>query len=200
MTDEFRPESDSDTTAGARGDESHGSQLAPPDPYAKLPDFSQGLQGIGREVERVPPNPPVANDAPWAPAAYPAHPNAVAGAFCRGCGKQINPSTVICPSCGVATGETSPMSQHEMQLAHQRRTAMMTMQQKSTGVAVLLSLLIPGLGQFYAGAPGKGIMFITFLLMFVIIGFFLQPINWIVSMVDANSEATKYNMRLMSHL
>lgn len=205
MSDEpFRPLSDPDTPDAARREESHDSELAPPSADTRMPDGPHASPNPGRELERVAPSHPVATDAPWSSPAESAPPTH-AGVFCRGCGRQINPSTVICPSCGVATGETSPMGQHEMQLAHQRRTAMVTMQQKSTGVAVLLSFLIPGLGQFYAGAPGKGVMFIAFsfvnfFLMFVFIGFLLQSINWIASMVDANSEATKYNLRLVSQL
>lgn len=201
----FRSLSEPATPDGVRRDETSSSELVPPSPNTRTPERPQGSPSPGSELEAVAPSQPVATNVSWDAPADPGPPAPAHGAFCRGCGRQINPSTVICPSCGVATGEPSPMSQHDMQLAHQRRTAMVTMQQKSTGVAVLLSLLIPGLGQFYAGAPGKGIMFIAFsfvnfLLMFVFIGFLLQPINWIASMVDANSEATKFNMRLMSQL
>jgi len=55
-----------------------------------------------------------------------------------------------------------------------------------------------GLGQIYNGQIGKGIMFIvlylvSWLLMFVFIGFITTPILWIWGMVDANKSAMKIN-------
>lgn len=69
-------------------------------------------------------------------------------------------------------------------------------------MAILLSLLLPGLGQFYAGSAAKGVMFlmfsvVNFVLMFAIIGFFFQTINWLWSMIDANMTANDYNTRLI---
>jgi len=83
------------------------------------------------------------------------------------------------------------------------------MQQKPPGLAIILSLVFPGLGQLYAGAPGKGVTFIVFsvinfLLMLsvfgAIIGGPLQLLNWILSMVNASGEATKHNLHLMRTL
>jgi TM2 domain-containing membrane protein YozV len=82
------------------------------------------------------------------------------------------------------------------------REAIVLTQRKSTGLAVFLSFLLPGIGQFYAGATGKGIMFIVLdvlnvLLALVLIGFFTGFICWIWSMVDANASANTYNTKLL---
>jgi TM2 domain-containing membrane protein YozV len=72
---------------------------------------------------------------------------------------------------------------------------------KNPGVATVLSFLFMGLGQFYNGQIGKGILFlilygISIALMTVVIGFVTTPILWIWGMVDANSSAKKINQNL----
>lgn len=69
---------------------------------------------------------------------------------------------------------------------------------KNPGLAAVLSFLVCGLGQIYNGQIGKGIgfivgYFISWLLMFVIIGFITTPIIWIWGMVDAYKAATSMN-------
>lgn len=63
-------------------------------------------------------------------------------------------------------------------------------ERKSSGIAVVLSFFIPGLGQIYNGQIGKGILFIILsgilvLLMFVIIGIPLYLIFWVYNLYDA---------------
>lgn len=82
-------------------------------------------------------------------------------------------------------------------------TAVLLSQQKSAGLAVFLSFLFPGIGQFYAGSPGKGVMFIVgnvvnFLLVFVLIGFLTGFVWWVFSMIDANASVNQHNMRLLA--
>ncbi|TIP39002.1 MAG: DUF4339 domain-containing protein [Mesorhizobium sp.] len=64
---------------------------------------------------------------------------------------------------------------------------------KSAGVALILSLLICGLGQFYNGQIGKGIlMFVLMIaLWFVLLGWII----WIWSAVDAYKTAKAMNLR-----
>jgi TM2 domain-containing membrane protein YozV/ribosomal protein L40E len=76
-------------------------------------------------------------------------------------------------------------------------------QQKSVGLAVFLTFLIPGLGQLYARRTGKGVAFLvawffSVLLMFVIIGFFIAPVVWIWAMIDAVNSVSKYNLGVMA--
>ena len=72
---------------------------------------------------------------------------------------------------------------------------------KNPSVATILSFFFMGLGQFYNGQIGKGIIFIILygiscLLMFVIIGFITTPILWIWGMVDASISAKKVNEQI----
>jgi TM2 domain-containing membrane protein YozV len=76
------------------------------------------------------------------------------------------------------------------------------MQRKSSGLAIFLSFLLPGLGQFYGGSPGKGVLFLVFdmfnvVLLFFLIGFVTAPICWIWSMIDASSTVDRYNARVL---
>ncbi len=71
---------------------------------------------------------------------------------------------------------------------------------KSPGVAVIASFFLPGLGQFINGQAGKGVAFlmaylVSFVLLFVFIGFITMPVVWIWSMVDAYSSAQAWNAR-----
>lgn len=71
-------------------------------------------------------------------------------------------------------------------------------EQKSQGVALILSLLIPGLGQIYNGEVTKGVLFILLALVFgflfiLLIGIPLYIILWIYGMVDAYRGAERYN-------
>ena len=64
---------------------------------------------------------------------------------------------------------------------------------KSPGIALLLSLLIAGVGQMYNGQVGKGIlMLIACILLWY---FLLGWVVWIWSMIDAYQEAKHINCR-----
>jgi TM2 domain-containing membrane protein YozV len=72
---------------------------------------------------------------------------------------------------------------------------------KNPTTATILSFFVMGLGQIYNGQIGKGIIFIilyaiSWLLMFVLIGFITTPILWIWGMIDANRSAKKINEKI----
>ena len=72
---------------------------------------------------------------------------------------------------------------------------------KNPSLATILSFFVMGLGQIYNGQIGKGIMFIilygiSWLLMFVVIGFITTPILWIWGMIDASISAKKINEQM----
>ena len=99
--------------------------------------------------------------------------------FCPSCGQSINFNAEICPHCGV-------------------RVAPVPTEQKSVAVAVILSLVFPGLGQFYLGLNTKGISFvvgyiISIVLMFVLIGFILIFVVVIWALIDAIKSAEAIN-------
>ena len=72
---------------------------------------------------------------------------------------------------------------------------------KNPAIATILSFFFMGLGQVYNGQIGKGILFLVFyvvslLLMFVVIGFITTPILWVWGMIDANNSAQRINEKL----
>jgi TM2 domain-containing membrane protein YozV len=76
---------------------------------------------------------------------------------------------------------------------------------KSTGVAVLLSLLLTGAGQVYCGRVGRGVAFFcgavfSWITLFFLIGFLLLPAVVIWAAVDAASLANRHNAMLVASL
>ena len=65
--------------------------------------------------------------------------------------------------------------------------------QQVPGIALLLSLLICGVGQMYNGQVGKGIAFLIGCIFawFILLGW----VVWIWSMVDAYQTAKRMNLR-----
>ena len=69
---------------------------------------------------------------------------------------------------------------------------------KSTGLAAILSFFFAGLGQFYNGQFGKGVLFmvvqaLNVALMFVVIGFITYPIFALWGIIDAYKGAERHN-------
>ncbi len=69
---------------------------------------------------------------------------------------------------------------------------------KDSGLAVVASFFITGLGQLYNGQVGKAVAFfgaqvVSAFLIFVLIGFVTTPALWIWSMVDAYRSAEEIN-------
>lgn len=76
---------------------------------------------------------------------------------------------------------------------------------KNSGLAAILSFLLPGLGQMYNGEIGKGVLimvvqFVNFLLMFIIIGFITSPIVLIWAIYDAYKTAERINQQYMQQV
>lgn len=64
------------------------------------------------------------------------------------CEKKISPNAKTCPSCG------EPMKKDNIY------KNVNTIENKNTGIAVILSFVFPGLGQLYNGQIGKGFFYI----------------------------------------
>jgi len=69
---------------------------------------------------------------------------------------------------------------------------------KSPGLAAVLSFFFCGLGQIYNGQILKGLIFlvayfISWWMMYIVIGFITTPILWIWGIVDAYRVAQKIN-------
>ena len=98
--------------------------------------------------------------------------------FCSNCGETIDINAEICPKCGVRVGGST--------------------EEKNPLLALILSFLIVGLGQFYNGHSTKGIILfvlaiISGILIFFFIGLILWPIVWIYAMYDAYKSAELIN-------
>jgi TM2 domain-containing membrane protein YozV len=84
-------------------------------------------------------------------------------------------------------GTVVQVTNNIVQPTHSRRTH----EEKSPGVALLLSFLILGLGQCYNGQYGKGaLMFFLGIFLWI---FLLGWIVWIWSMIDAYHSAVRLN-------
>ena len=95
--------------------------------------------------------------------------------FCSNCGSQIDVKAEICPKCGVR--QSSSISS-----------------EKNVWIAVLLSLLIVGLGHFYLELPKKGALFlimtiISWVLIAAVIGIVLYPLVIIYGIYDVYRSA-----------
>ncbi|MCX6677704.1 MAG: zinc ribbon domain-containing protein [Methanothrix sp.] len=93
--------------------------------------------------------------------------------FCTNCGSVIDIKAVVCPKCGV-----------------RQSGSMGFVGEKNPAIAALLSFLVVGLGQVYAGKPKRGIVLFAASVVFVIAGFLVVPILaalacWIGSIYDA---------------
>lgn len=109
--------------------------------------------------------------------------------YCTNCAEEIDNKAEICPKCGV----------------RQAGYTTQTNEKKSPVLSLILSFLIPGLGQFYNGHIEKGIIlivgyflfiFLTVILTFILVGFFLAIIPfliWVFGMYDAYVSADRIN-------
>jgi TM2 domain-containing membrane protein YozV len=79
----------------------------------------------------------------------------------------------------------------------EEETLRRSLQGKSTGVAIVLSVLIPGLGDLYCGSWMKFLIFavldfICFILVLAMgIGFFVYPFVWVGGIISAVMSAGK---------
>jgi len=118
--------------------------------------------------------------------------------FCKKCGTDVGDSE-FCPNCGEPmNGGARPASSQE-----NLNTAVM-MHQKSEALALILSFIIPGVGEMYAGKVGKGVIILLLAilsaaLIMLLIGFIMYPIVWIYSMIDSYNLAKEYNALLIQN-
>ena len=103
--------------------------------------------------------------------------------YCQNCGTEVPDNiTDTCPKCGKPVEVPADKT-------------------KSEFYAVILSLVIPGLGQAYCGALLKAIGFLLaftcvlslFTIFNIFIFFYLTPIVWLIGMADAYLTADGMN-------
>ena len=121
--------------------------------------------------------------------------------YCPNCGMQIPDSARFCEHCGTKTELPSGGGIDY----NDRRMASIMVNKKNEALALILSLLIPGLGQIYNGQTSKGIMIIVAIIVIAVLTavllfpMILYIILWIYAMYDAFKEAKEYNQYLLSH-
>ena len=98
--------------------------------------------------------------------------------FCSNCGSKIDVKAEICPNCGVRVAGAS--------------------EKKRPFLALILSFIFPGLGQFYNGHSKKGIILIvaaivSVILYLLLIGLILYLVVWIYGLYDAYKSAEAIN-------
>ena len=120
--------------------------------------------------------------------------------FCPNCGKQIPDDAKFCPECGFASSKTEATGPKPVDA----NTAIM-FNKKSEGLALILSLLICGLGQIYVGKATRGIGFLLGAIVLAVLSAFLffpiivAFVLWVYGMYDAYNLARQYNEYLLSH-
>ncbi|WP_405295335.1 hypothetical protein [Methanobrevibacter sp.] len=107
--------------------------------------------------------------------------------FCFNCGHELVGNFNFCPECGQdLRGKVSNQNSHVVP------------KEKSTLLAVILSVFLPGLGQIYLGLDHKGAIFliayvVSAILILLLIGFILCIAIWIWALVDTISSANAIN-------
>ncbi len=100
--------------------------------------------------------------------------------YCFNCGYELGGNFKFCPNCG------SDLNQKDAS----RERSVAVNGEKSIILAIILSVLLPGLGQIYLGLDRKGATFliayvISAILILLIIGFLLCMVIWVWALVDA---------------
>ncbi|MGP8139935.1 MAG: hypothetical protein ACLQCW_08985, partial [Methanoregula sp.] len=120
-------------------------------------------------------------------------PREVSLMFCPNCGAELQYADAeICPKCGVRIKNPPAPA------AKSGNAGASSDEIKSTGIAVVASFFIPGLGQIYCGKILRGIgiligAIICACLIIIVIGIILYPIFWIWNLYDAYTLAKKIN-------
>jgi len=136
--------------------------------------------------------------------------------FCSKCGKEVCDGITYCPYCG----DDLRFSSNNNTTSQQGQT-LYAVSDRNEGIALILSLLIPGVGQMYVGKIVRGIAFILsgliifglMIFCYILIGVSFNDTNtldagiiavtavammaylaiWIYSMYDAYTLAQQYN-------
>ena len=110
-------------------------------------------------------------------------------------------SVVRRETSGAAPSDTKEKAGGERKSARSKENSRMESQKKDNAIAVLLSLLITGAGQIYAGATTRGIIqVVIYLKLWILTGatgggmLILMLPYWIWGMFDAKKQVNKYNL------
>ncbi|MEE1129756.1 MAG: zinc ribbon domain-containing protein [Methanobrevibacter sp.] len=109
--------------------------------------------------------------------------------FCTNCGYELNGEFKFCPECGFDLSKKVNTA---------KTTVPVVQSEKNIVLAILLSVIFPGLGQFYLGLNHKGVLFliayiISAVLILLLIGFLLVLVVWIWALVDTIQSTNALN-------
>lgn len=127
--------------------------------------------------------------------------------YCPDCGAEVPYGAKFCPSCGCAVGDqdSSPGPASYGGYKSPDYQSKVYVNKKSEGLALVLSLLIPGLGEIYVGESGKGAAILVANILCWILGiwllfpFIICVALWIYAMYDSYMLAKQYNEYLLNH-
>jgi len=102
--------------------------------------------------------------------------------YCSKCGNQVREGGQFCDRCGAPLGYNPGPYQQPPNPGYQSSlTYTWTPDRKDPLIAVILSLLLPGVGQIYVGRVARGILILLFLPLFAVFsivpGFFLVGVD-----------------------
>lgn len=107
--------------------------------------------------------------------------------YCTKCGSYNENGSRFCSSCGQPLDGAMTGSFNRVQVF-----------QKSMGIAILLSLFIPGAGQMYTGKVARGlivlVLSIVFLMTYILA--IVSLVLWIYSLVDSYNLVKSWNEQL----
>lgn len=123
--------------------------------------------------------------------------------FCPKCGSDVEVGSSYCKNCGASLDHT-PQSAYQSSTYQSGMPPQYAIPLKNSGIAAVLSFIIPGAGLLYAGQIGKGLMYfiiglaltLAVALLFPFIIFFL--IFWVWQVYDAYNTTEEYNHILQS--
>ena len=106
--------------------------------------------------------------------------------FCHNCGYELAGEFKFCPNCGADLAGLSIS-----------RNAVVS-SEKNIILAIVLSVILPGLGQIYLGLDRKGALFligyiVSAFLILILIGFLLCTVIWIWALVDTIQSTNAIN-------
>ena len=128
--------------------------------------------------------------------------------YCSHCEKDMPTNFIFCPVCGNApTLQSQPTRQPlPQQTNYYQNNPPITVQPKSEALAIVLSVLILGVGQMYLGKVGRGIgILVGGIILGVIgiatygIGFIAAIILFIWQVIDSYNLCRRYNSYLLQN-
>lgn len=112
--------------------------------------------------------------------------------YCFNCGHELDGEFRFCPNCGYDLRNKTNVNRKSS------RDVVTSSGEKNIIVAIILSVIIPGLGHFYLGLSRKGAIFlfayvISAVLILLLVGLLLVMVVWIWALVDTIQSTNALN-------